>query len=464
MMRAVHVAGVIIGVLLAVCGETTARAQVPSAVTKLLPEGSEVAPTADTSGVHRGAVATSELAESLPRRDAVITKDLAGDQGERFVLFFVREARLDFVLPRAEPLLIGNGAGFVVVKRDGSRFVKEFEYVDPAVTEVSAFSGVRDIVGDGRPTIVFLGVMSPAAGVKLSLFRWHGGAYQRVGIDASERYYVVEIRDYDGNAINELSVGSLPIRHGDLPQVFRWNGREYVEATDAFPEAYDAFIRENREAFEQTPDAPWTARIEWGQNALSGLVRQRHFAEALSLSAELLRVIDGVELRAPGAAPALRGGRGVVVATEPIADTVARLKGELHLVRGDVLWAQGRATDARQAFQRAEALTPSATAAARARLHVLAAEDFRRAGRLDEAVRELQEALRYGPNYGEGYARLAETHRTRGALEQGLAVLKRYREVESRRVERCRTYRRLDLAPSASLDRGFVEEVKRQCG
>lgn len=102
---------------------------------------------------------------------------------------------------------------------------------------------LADIEGDGRLEIVYQAWSeSPAVGALPGVYRFDGTRWTSVAPQA-DRF---SLQDVDGDGKLEVVTGSRYIGYGtgddDVPRVWRWNGRQYEEASSYFPLFYAELV------------------------------------------------------------------------------------------------------------------------------------------------------------------------------------------------------------------------------
>lgn len=133
-----------------------------------------------------------------------------------------------------------------------------------------------DIDGDRRPEIVYqCWSESPVVGALPGIFRFDGTRWVGVG-PQSDRF---SLRDLDVDGKLEVITGSRYIGYGsgddDVPRIWRWDGRQYREASTEFPAFYAELAAKYRS---------YLSRSEKKGEAIDRAVWERAIRKAESLS------------------------------------------------------------------------------------------------------------------------------------------------------------------------------------
>ena len=311
-----------------------------------LPQGSAVALVADVSSLWGGATDSNQAAR-FPLASAVFSTDLNGNAVAEIVGFYLTSAQRTAIPGSNSPLIVGKSCDILVLDHEGKAL---FQFSEPDAHSFDPFSGVWDINSDGRDEIVFFAHVGPAAGGILRIFRWTGEQYENVAPDKLTRFYGVELADQNGDGVKEVILTSH--RPGDLPQVLQWTSDRYEIGGGAFPDVYDTEINRNRKYFREMTSVPWEARLAWGQTAVEGLLRQQKYDEALSLTEELLGLIEQESKKDPGDQQAVTKGN-VVVMRDTSGALFLQKRSQVHVVRGDILQRSAKEDEAAHEYEEA---------------------------------------------------------------------------------------------------------------
>jgi hypothetical protein len=127
-----------------------------------------------------------------------------------------------------------------------------------------------DIDGTGHLSIAYqCWSKSPAVGYLPGVYRWSAGRWMSVA-PAADRF---SLQDLNQDGKLELITGSRFIGYGrgddDVPHVWRWNGRQYQEASTEFPhyfaqlaDRYRKYVAQKERAGENYDRAAWGRAIQ----------------------------------------------------------------------------------------------------------------------------------------------------------------------------------------------------------
>jgi hypothetical protein len=141
-----------------------------------------------------------------------------------------------------------------------------------------------DIDGDGRLEIAYYcWSVAKDVGALPGVYRQDAGRWVSVAPQA-DRF---SLRDLDGDGKLEVVTGSRYVGYGmgddDVPRVWRWNGRQYQDASGEFPGFYADLVARYRS---------YVQRVQAGGESLNKTVWDRAIQKAVSLSSLAAQLPD----------------------------------------------------------------------------------------------------------------------------------------------------------------------------
>lgn len=283
---------------------------------------------------------------SNPSKD-VIFADLGGNGQLEEIIFYS--------LPH------DHKAGVLVLKPTGKDFKHFWEQVYDDSWGFYDLSGVYDLNKNGRPQIVaYRGIGASCPGI-LEIYEYRNGQIERITGPWADngQCQSVEMKDLNGDGHYEIIV---KIRNSGVnPDIYRWNGKQYVKTNSKFPQYYSDKLGELIQSIRSPEAVPPEWRARSCKQAVEIYLLQRRYTEALQLCYEVLRMIDDPQLTNPN--PVIRGE----YSTEQLERIKAifeidKIKGKatIHHVLGKIYKAAGDSQQAQEQFREAQELEDEA--------------------------------------------------------------------------------------------------------
>lgn len=95
--------------------------------------------------------------------------------------------------------------------------------------------------------------------------------------------------------------------------------------------------------------------------------------------------------------------------------------------------------------------------------HLRRSVQLEREGKIKEAIEELNLQLKENPYYEETYFILEDIYKRQKQMDKALEVVKKYFEIEKEPSERCKRYMSLSLGYYESIDREFINKLRKEC-
>ena len=244
--------------LLAASGQCQAQSAYPISPTSYLPPGATI----------------------QDREKHLVTADLDADGRQEVVIFY----SLGEDTERKNNILV------LELSEEGYRrsWSQEDEYgslwfADP--------TGVRRIRRGERLQIVAYRQIGSSCQGMLSVFEMGDRVVRRITPDwGGYCQNHLRLEDLDGDGNQEIIFKKY--NRGVNPDIYRWNGQEYVQANQDFPAYYDGELRKVTKACKSDGVYPASARVSWCKQAVEIYLLQERHPEALAIARQLLAMID----------------------------------------------------------------------------------------------------------------------------------------------------------------------------
>ena len=299
---------------------------------------------------------------SNPDKDVVFA-DLDGDKQQEVIIFYTHGSTNN-----------DSKTGVMVLKKSGADYNKVWEQTYQDSRGFDDPSGVYDLNGSGRPQIIAYRTIGASCPGILEIYESYKGKIERITgpwTGNKGECQRVEIKDLDSDGIPELIIRTQ--NYGVNPDVYRWNGKQYVKSNYRYPEYFNelliGLIQDIR-----SQKVPTATRETWCKQAAEIYLLQHRYTEAISLCDEVLGTIDNPELTIPSMVikendtPEQREQIRVLFAQEKTRGKAAiyHLMGDIYKAAGDLQQAskeyeveQKLQLEAKEVRSQPTALTPS---------------------------------------------------------------------------------------------------------
>lgn len=285
-----------------------------------------------------------------PNKDVVLA-DLDGDGPAEVIIFYTLGETPD-----------DHKANVLVLKRKGGEYVWFWEDVYEGSWGFADPTGVFDVTKSGRPQIVIFRTIGASCYGAFDIYEYREGAIKAVVGDWGARDVCREValKDIDGDGLPEIVIEGRKA-HGELDEIYRWNGKRYVRSDNEYPHYYNSALEDLLIAIRSPEPLPVSAREMWGRQALRIYQLQRRFSQAIELGQELLRIIEDPQLTVPSSR--VKGDEPAEVLQRIRAlFEVEKLQGKAAIYRllGDMYKAGGRSEQAEEHYRKADELETEA--------------------------------------------------------------------------------------------------------
>ena len=152
-------------------------------------------------------------------------------------------------------------------------------------------TGVRRIRRGERLQIVAYRQIGVSCQGMLSVFEMGDRVVRRITPDwGGYCQNHLRLEDLDGDGNQEIIFKKY--NRGVNPDIYRWNGQEYVQANQDFPAYYDGELRRMTKACKSDGVYAASARVSWCKQAVEVYLLQERHPEALAIARQLLAMID----------------------------------------------------------------------------------------------------------------------------------------------------------------------------
>ncbi len=297
-----------------------------------------------------GRVSKSEFSRYLPdgavigneNRDIVFA-DLDGNGQQEQIIFYS-------LYPQPKD-------GIMVLKRKGKEYAKLWETSYDDSSSFYDLSGVSDLNKNGRPQIVsYRSIGSSCPGV-LEIYESRNGKIERITgawVEQDKLCGSIEIKDLDGDGRSEIIHGQ---GHGMNPDVYRWNGKQYVKSNREFSQYYDDGLAQLIRDVYSGKELPTYVRVRSCKQAVEIYLLQHRYAEAITLCNGVLRIIDDPKLTKPNSIIGeneTTEQRNRIMATYEVEKTQG--KATVHRLLGDSYKAASNSPQAQEHYAEAKKL------------------------------------------------------------------------------------------------------------
>ena len=220
-----------------------------------------------------------------PKRD-VIFADLDRDGKEEVVIFY---ALVTSASAQAKILVLKFSDGaYHTLWENG--YEPSAGFADP--------SGVYYLSKDQKPQIIAYRVVGASCPGVLDVYQCSNGTIERITGDWAGRCQSdLELKDLDGDGVPEIVFREQ--KYGSNPNVYRWNGREYIRSNRQFPQYYSAELQ-RVVGLVHSPNAfPAPTRVSWCRQAVEIYLIQKSYSEGIRLCKATLQIIDDPNLTTP---------------------------------------------------------------------------------------------------------------------------------------------------------------------
>jgi hypothetical protein len=189
--------------------------------------------------------------------------------------------------------------GIVVLKRKAQEYEKIWE---TSYDDSSSFydqSSVYNLNNSNRPQIVSYRAIGASCLGALEIYEYRNARIERITgpwANSDKLCGSIEIKDLKGDGRREIIHSQ---DHGRNPDIYKWNGKEYVQSNREFPQYYeDAVVQIVRDTYSIT-QLPTSARVRSCKQAVEIYLSERRPAEAIALCNGVLRILDDPKLTIP---------------------------------------------------------------------------------------------------------------------------------------------------------------------
>lgn len=277
----------------------------------------------------------------------VIFSDLDGDGQQEEIIFY--------------GLSHEHKAGVLVLKKKGSDYSRFWDQVYDDSWGFYDLSGVYDLNKSGRPQIIAYRSIGASCPGILEIYEFRNGKIERITGPWGDRGKLcgsIEFEDLDGDGRREIIHKQ---GHGINPDIYRWDGKQYVKSNRQFAHYYDDDLTELVQDIYKPEAMPPSWRVTWCKQAVEIYLLRRRYAEAVALCGGVLGIIDDSNLTNPNslvkrAANSEQQNR--IRATFEIEKVDA--KATIHRLLGDAYSAAGNPRQAEQHYEAAKKLEDDA--------------------------------------------------------------------------------------------------------
>lgn len=274
--------------------------------------------------------------------------DLDGDGNKEIIIFYT---------------LYSEGqhkANILVVRQVGAGYSRFWEDTYSGSSGFADPTGVYEVNKNGKPQIVAYRTVGASCPGKLDIYQFAGGTIEKITGDwADECQSDLEVKDINGDGADEIIFRKL--KYGVNRDIYSWNGKSYIRRNSQFVKEYSSELGKLTEAIYSQESLPVSARVTWCRQACEMYILQQHYAGAVELCNDVLRLIDDPSLTRPSTD--LRGDE-----PDEIKNRVAAYfelekiqgKGAVYRLIGDIQKAAGNLKQATSDYDKARMLEAKA--------------------------------------------------------------------------------------------------------
>jgi hypothetical protein len=285
---------------------------------------------------------------SDPSKD-VIFADLEGDGRKEKIIFFS--------LPQQ------HKAGVAVLKPKGMDYTRFWEQLyDDSWGFYPDLTGVYDLNKSGKPQILaFHGIGASCPG-QLRIYQSKRGKIEDISGPWADPNGCdwPEIKDLNGDGRSEIIIRTR--NYGINPDVYSWNGKQYVKANRQFSHFYDEALQGLIQWINSSQSLPISARVMWSRQAVEIYLLQHRYAEAVAVCNGVLRIFDDPQLTKSNSF--LTDGNTTPEQLESFKAGLEIEKTEgkatIHRLLGDIYKAAGNPQQAQTEYNQAQELESQA--------------------------------------------------------------------------------------------------------